>query len=78
MDLDDTPTKFNGPKNTVSKLMILDDTPTKINGPPVHFTLKFNLYGKKGYVNHFFNSDSYCIKFYLKFPCFCFLFFIFF
>jgi hypothetical protein len=33
MDLDDTPPKVNGPKNTVLKLMDLDDTPPKVNGP---------------------------------------------
>ena len=43
MDLDDTPTNVNGPKNTVSKLMDLDDTSPKVNGPPVYFTLIYIL-----------------------------------
>ena len=43
MDLDDTPTNVNGPKNIVSKLMDLDDIPTKVNGPPVYFTLVLSL-----------------------------------
>ena len=38
MDLDNTPPKINGSKNTVSKLMDLDDTPSKVNGPTVHLT----------------------------------------
>ena len=39
MDLDDTPTKVNGPKNTVKKLMDLYDTLPKVNGHTVHLTL---------------------------------------
>ena len=40
MDLDETPTKVNGPKNTVWKLMDPDITTPKVNGSTVHLTQK--------------------------------------